>query len=67
MNKIYHIAKGYRKVTIWLALEQRRCAQIEIVPDDAQKTRRQRYEAIADGLKNEGITAPQFQQADASL
>lgn len=66
MNQIYHIEKGYRKVTIWMALEQRRISVITITPDKDQKTRRARYDAIADGLKNEGITPPKFEEKDAA-
>lgn len=65
MNQIYHISRGYRKATIWMALEHRRCAIVTIRPDADQKTRRARYEAIAEGLKDEGITAPPYEEKDA--
>lgn len=64
MNQIYHIEKGYRKVTIWQALEQRRISVVTIVPDSDQKTRRARYDAIADGLKGEGIAPPGYMEKD---
>lgn len=65
MNKIFHISKGYKKATIWLAIKEQRICVVSIVPDKDQKTRRERYEAIADGLKDEGITPPKYEEKEA--
>ena len=65
MNQIYHIEKGYRKVTIWMAIKHQRISVVTITPDKNQKTRRARYDAIAEGLENEGIDPPEYMEKDA--